>query len=323
MNRVKLSTVLAASLFSLGAFAAEYNISFQSYYPSSMLQAEREFAKEVNENSEGRIEIKVYSGGELVDSSEILAAVKADVIQMGRGMGHHFTEQSIGGIESGLPLAWMSIDEAEKIYTEDGLFDLVSEEYDNRGVHYLGPIWAAPYHFLSKRPMNSLEDLKNMKIRAVGASGKMLKELGVNVVSMPPEDIYLALTTGQIDGVLYGTAFEYKETKYYEAARFFNKTPVLNPIVDTLIINDDLWNNLDDDLKNIVNEASAKLRVSYYNWLASEDEKTIEELFRNTSTEFSDEDISAMKEAALKIWEQEAQRSTNNKKAVDILKNNL
>lgn len=319
-NKIKLTLGSILGIFSCQLFAAGMTINLQTYYPASMTNAEKEFAEAVKEKTKGEIEVKIYSAGELVGTGDILSAVESNTIQMGRAMGHHYTEQVIGNIEGGLPMAWLGIDEAEDIYFEKGLFELVREEYNNHGVEYLGPVWIGPYHILSKRPINSLDDLRKMKIRAVGASGKVLADLGVSVVSMPPEDIYLALTTGQIDGVLYGSPFEFKETKYYEAARFFLETPIVSPITDSLIINKDLWAQLTEEQKNAINEAAERFRYSYYEWLAAEDEKALDELFRNTKTKLSEQDIEEMRASAIKVWETEAVRSKNNERAIQILK---
>ncbi|WP_319547499.1 TRAP transporter substrate-binding protein DctP, partial [Desulfogranum marinum] len=313
-NLLLLVCIVSALTLPSLSFGEEFTIKLQSYYPAGMLDAEKKFAAMVAKESKGKIKVVPYSGGELVPSSQILSAVKTGTIGMGRGMGHHFTETPIGPIESGMPLAWTSPEEAQAIFFEHGLKNIIEQEYAQHGVKYLGPVWAAPYHFLSKRPIRSIEDMRTMKIRAVGASAKMLNKLGVKTVSMPPEDIYLALTTGQIDGVLYGSAFEYKTTKYYEGARFFNTSPVLDPIVDNLVINLELWNSMPKDLQDVVQKAADKFRAGYYAWITDKDEATINELFKNTNSAFSEEDMKQMTAAALSVWEEEAKKSEANAK---------
>jgi TRAP-type C4-dicarboxylate transport system substrate-binding protein len=315
-----LAMVVSLTAGPVVAVGAEFTIKLQSYYPAGMMDAEKQFADKVIKESGGRVKVAPYSGGELVPSSQILSAVKSGTIGMGRGMGHHFTETPIGPIESGMPLAWTSADEAQAIFQDHGLKKIIAAEYEKHGVKYLGPVWAAPYHFLGKRPIRSIDDMRKMKIRAVGASAKMLSKIGVKTVSMPPEDIYLALTTGQIDGVLYGSAFEYEETKYYEGGRFFNTTPVLDPIVDNLVINKKLWDAMPEDLQEIVQKAADEFRWSYYRWITKQDKATVDKLFKNTSTSFSKEDMQQMTKAALTVWDEEAKKSPANQEAVDIIK---
>ena len=120
--------------------------------------------------------------------------------------------------------------------------------------------------------------------------------------------------------MLYGSAFEYKETKYYEGGRFFNTTPVLDPIVDTLVINQEVWDSMPKDLQVIVQKAADEFRGAYYEWITAQDKDTINELFKNTSTSFSPEDMKQMTQAAISVWEAEAQKSPANKEAVEIIK---
>ncbi len=315
-----LSFALLATTSTVSAAGKVHTLKLQSYYGTNMLNAEKEFAALVEKKSKGTVRIEVYSGGELVPSSQILNAVKTGTIDMGRGMGHHFTESKIGSIESGLPMSWTSADEAEAIYEKYGLRKVIAEEYAGLGVKYLGPVWAAPYHFLGKRPINSVGTMRSMKIRAVGASAKMLKKLNINPVNVPVEDIYLSLTTGQIDGVLYGSAFEYKETKFYEGARFFNNSPILDPIVDTLVINPKSWDALSKEQQTILQDAADELRWSYYRWITGQDQETLKALFKNTTTNFSEKDMGEMTRAALSVWNEEAAKSPRNKTAIEIIK---
>ena len=315
-----LMIMILATATAVSAKEQNFTLKLQSYYGTNMLQAEKAFAKAIEENSKGTIKVEVFSGGELVPSSQILNAVKTGTIDLGRGMGHHFTESKIGSVESGLPMAWTSAEDADAIYEKHGLRKIIAEEYGQLGVKYLGPVWAAPYHFLAKRPVNSLAVMRTMKVRAVGASAKMLKKVGVNPVNVPVEDIYLSLTTGQIDAVLYGSAFEYKETKFYEGARFFNATPVLDPIVDTLVINQKVWNDMSDNQRAVVQAAADELKWNYYKWIAGQDKATMNELFKNTTTRFSDADLKEMTRAAQDVWAEEAKKSDRNAQAIEIIK---
>ena len=266
------------------------------------------------------MEIQVFTGGELVGSANILKSVRSGMIDIGHGMGHHFSERKSGLIESGLPMSWMSEQEATELYDKRGLGKLFAEQYDKLGVVYLGPVWAAPYNTLSKKPIRSLDDMRKMKVRVVGASAKMLTALGVSCVNLPPEDIYMALTTGQIDAVVYGCAAEYKETKYYEAAGWLNMTPLIDPITDTLIINKKLWEKFPEASREAFRTAALETRTVYYDWAMDTSEDVINDIFKDKTTTFDDADQKALTKAALAIWEEEAKKSPDAQQAVEILK---
>ena len=323
MKKILKTVILSCAsvlILSHGAFAAEYNLKLQTYYPATMLTGINNFVNNVREMSNGRVEIQVFTGGELIASGNILKSVKSGMIAMGQGMGHHFTEMKIGTLESGLPMSWMSALEAQILYEYRGLKDIFVKSYEKAGVVYLGPTRAAPYNILTKTPVSSLDDLRKLKIRAVGATAKMLTLLGVSTVNLPTEDIYMALTTGQIDGVVYGNASDYKQTKFYEAAGYLNITPLIDPISDNLIINKKVWDKFPKDIQAIFRVAAEKACQDYYTWGENESLLVIAEIFKGKTTTFSTEDQKELMKAAVQIWDQEAKRSPEFAQGVEILK---
>ncbi len=315
-----LGALALPCLMAFPADAAEYNLKLQTYYSPTTATAAKFFADEVKKLTGGKVEIQVFTGGELVGSANILKSVRSGMIDIGHGMGHHFSERKSGLIESGLPMSWMSEQEATELYDKRGLGKLFAEQYDKLGVVYLGPVWAAPYNTLSKKPIRSLDDMRKMKVRVVGASAKMLTALGVSCVNMPPEDIYMALTTGQIDAVVYGCAAEYKETKYYEAAGWLNVTPLIDPITDTLIINKKLWKKFPEEIREAFRTAALETRTVYYDWAMGTSADVINEIFKDKTTTFDEADQKELTRAALTVWEEEAKKSPDAKQAVEILK---
>jgi TRAP-type C4-dicarboxylate transport system substrate-binding protein len=319
------TTILALFVLCLAvgpsAMAAEevYTFSYQSYYPAGNQHHITDFAKEVEEASKGRLQIKVYSAGELVSSANMLKAVRSGMLDMAHDCSMYFTELSIGAIGTGLPLAWMSAEEAEQIFSTV-LDKALEDDFAKAGTKYLGSMWAAPYHILSKTPINSLDDLRKMKIRSIGSSARMLNNLGVATVSMPPEDVYLAMATGQVDGCLYGAAFEYELNKFYEAAPYFCNTPITDPVVDVLIVNPKKWNKLPKDLQDVIIAAQKNLKWAYYNFGLKASKKSLETVFKGKTTTLSTQDIATMTAAAQQIWDEEAAKSPVHAKIIEALR---
>ena len=212
MKRLKIvflaALALGLALDTVSLAAPEYNLKLQTYYSPGNAEHIRSFAKDVETRSNGRIKITVFTGGELVSTPNVIKSVRGGMIDMGVTSGGQFTELTMGNIEGGLPMSWLSTAEAEALFDGQGLLELVAADYAKHGVKYLNVLWNAQYTILTKRPINSLADLRKCKIRATAGSAKMLQALGINTVNMPPEDVYLGLSTGQIDGALYGAPFE-------------------------------------------------------------------------------------------------------------------
>ncbi len=321
LTRTVLAVLGLCLVFCAPAFAEDqvYNLKLQTYYSPTTISHLENLAKSVDIASNGQIKIQLYTGGELVASANMLKGVQGGMIDMAQGCGAYYTELAIGPIEGGMPMAWMSPLEAQIIYDEMGLGKLVAEQYAKFDVVWLGTMWAAPYQILSKEPIKSLDDLRKMKIRAIGASAKMFQNLGVSTVNMPPEDIYLALSTGQIGAVLYGAAYEYQLNKYYEVAPYFVESPVLNPFVDSIIINKKVWDSMPANLQEILKNAVEMSRFAWYihcEYLGAEARAKI---FKEVTT-LPAEDQAAMTKAAVTAWDEEGAKSPENAKAVEIIK---
>ncbi len=316
-----LSILALCVLFGSTALAQEtYDLKLQTYYSANNISHLTGFAQEVEELSQGRIKIHVFSGGELVSTPNILKSIRSGMIDMGVTTGYQFTEVKMGDIEAGLPMAWLTPQEAEWIFDEGGLLELIAAEYAQHGVKYLNILWNAQFTILSKTPINSLNDLRGMKIRAMGGNAKMMQELGVSPVAMPPEDIYLGLSTGMIDACLYGAPFEYEMNKWFEVAPYILMTPVLDPVNDGIYISQKVWDSMPEDLQTILQEATQRLRWSYYNYGKSKDVGVLETIFKGKVTTLSEEDVAEMTRAAVAVWETEIAKGANNARAVEIIK---
>jgi TRAP-type C4-dicarboxylate transport system substrate-binding protein len=148
-----------------------------------------------------------------------------------------------------------------------------------------------------------------MKLRATTGPAKMFKRLDISTVYMKPEEMYLALSTGQIDGVLYGGAAEYKELSFPEVCPYYCTTFVVNPLTDNLLINQKLWDKLPPDLKGIIEAAAYKARFHYYNWVIGEEYKIREKFYKGKTTSLDADSVAKMTAAAQVIWEEEAAKS--------------
>jgi TRAP-type C4-dicarboxylate transport system substrate-binding protein len=328
---MKRIVVLALAVLTAGiygalpetAHAAEFNIRLSTYLSPNMAGPIKEIGKDLEVMSNGRIKVTAFAGGELVSSSDSLKAVKSGVIQIAHGSGYHWSESKFAPIEAGMPMTWASAVEADALWDQLGFFDIIKKGYDELGVHYLGPAYMAPYAITTKKPVKSIEDLKKMKIRASTGPAKMFAKLGISTVYMKPEELYLALSTGTLDGVLYGGAIEYKELSFPEVAPYYCSTFILNPITDAFIINKKFYAKLPADLKRIVDLSFYKARWNYYIWVMAQEYETRKAFYPGKVTTLSATDVEKLTEAAQIIWDEEAKGSPLNEKLVNILKNFL
>jgi len=74
------------------------------------------------------------------------------------------------------------------------------EEMKRQGLIYLGNIANAPYSLITKKPVRTLAEFKNLKVRSGGeAWGRWIEALGGVKVQLPATEAYQALSQGMLD----------------------------------------------------------------------------------------------------------------------------
>jgi TRAP-type C4-dicarboxylate transport system substrate-binding protein len=177
-----------------------------------------------------------------------------------------------------------------------------------------------PFDLLTKEPVNSLEDLKQMKIRATPSISKILQQFEIPTVFLPGSELYVGLSTGTIDGVIYAGTNEYLSMKLYEAAKHYTSLNMVSPgYTDEILVNMDKWKSLTDEQRKCIELAFAKHATKMHTWMVS---GSIDASATGhfVMSALPPEDSARLRKAAEVIWEEEAAKSERNKKAIDILK---
>ena len=96
-----------------------------------------------------------------------------------------------------------------------------------------------------------------MKIRAPGAYGKFLRNLGASPASLSWSEIYTSLATGVIDGSIGSNLIDHRDGNHAEVAKYMYRLPVAGAQTFPIIVNKQAWSKLSPDLQAIVRSASA------------------------------------------------------------------
>lgn len=211
----------------------------------------------IGEMSGGRIEVKVYGAGELVPAFEIFDAVSRGTAEMGHGSAYYWKGKSeaaqfFSTVPFGLTAqemnGWIYHGGGLELWTElYGKFGLVPAPAGNTGVQMGG--WF-------NKEINSVEDLKGLKMRIPGLGGEVLARAGGTPVNLPGGELFTALQSGAIDatewvGPYNDLAFGlYKAAKYYYYPGWHEPGTILEAM-----INKQVYDALPADLQSIVMNA--------------------------------------------------------------------
>lgn len=262
--------VLAFFLILSPAYSAEnvVKMDLNAVYGSTSFhtQGVMAFAKLVDQYSEGTVKITVHPGGALgFKGQELLKVVKDGQVPMSDIlMGVVAGSAHVFGISS-LPRLVKSFDEAAALYERSKpLYEKAAQKW-NQKMLYAAP-WP-PSGLVTKKPINSANDLESLKIRTYDKNGaEFLKVLGASPVSLPWGEVYSSLQTNMIEAVLT-SAESSKNGKFWEILSDFKAINYAFPL-NMVTINLDYWKSLSKAQQEAVLKAAAEIEAQQ--WKASE-----------------------------------------------------
>lgn len=185
-------------------------------------QADKEFARLVEEKTNGRIVIKVYDSEELGPENEILEQLQfggIDFARVSTGMAAQISPQ-LNVLQ--LPYIYSDSDHMWRVLNSD-IGDFFLESIEDKGL--IGLTWydaGARNFYNSVREIKTLADLGGLKVRVMENQllVDMAKALGIAVMAMPYGEVYSAMQRGIIDAAennypSYDTSRHYEVAKYY------------------------------------------------------------------------------------------------------------
>jgi len=226
----------------------------QSFLASNQ-ESYKEFVKfcdKLKVASNGRLEIKPFQTGAIVPPAEQWDAVKKGVIEMGLSYGAFWVGKTpVAGFSVGIPFTLRDIQDQYVLFQNLGLEDLVRANYAKQNIYFLRQLPCLSAVMTSRKPVESVADLKGIKVRATGMVGEMLAAAGAAVAFFPGPEIYGALEKGIVDAAVYGPLSTQYEMGFHEVTKYV----VMPPLAvegDEAIVNMDAWKALPDDLKMLL-----------------------------------------------------------------------
>jgi len=158
-----------------------------------------------NRAAHGEMEIELYFADQLVATGELFRAMQNGMIDAVQSddatMASPVDINVFGGY---FPFATRYSLDVPVLFKYYGLNEIWQEAYDEvRGVEWLGAGAWDPLHIFSKDPIRSLADMKGKRVFGVPTAGKFLSRYGLVPVTMPWDDIEVAIQTGELDGVAW------------------------------------------------------------------------------------------------------------------------
>ncbi|MES1947891.1 C4-dicarboxylate-binding periplasmic protein [Salinisphaera sp. C84B14] len=268
------------------------------------------------------MKLELHPADSLMGATEIFPAVSRGIIPMGyTSTGYIMDYVPTAGLAFTVPGVFRSTDEAVHFWMEDGFEELLKEEAAEHNVMYFTEK-LYPTSLILKKPVDSLAEFSQLKIRSAGLLQTFLSEVGPATTYIPGPEIYQALSTGVVDGAHWGAMQEANSLSLYETAKY-QMTPPLgigNP--EAWIINKDAFEALPDDVQKILVDTIEERFYSRTKEYAQQEEAIKAKLQETENVQVVElpQDVQdKMKQASATLRSQEAKRSENTAEAVRLL----
>lgn len=269
----------------------------------------QEFAKEVKEKTDGRLEITVYPGGELPYKAFDVVQI---VGQRNVELGDAYTGFIAGDIHLcdvfALPFLVDSLPDVEKAYDSvKGKFD---EIFKKRNCRVLFMYSWPPQTIWSVKPLSSLEDLKGRKMRGKSPSeNAVFKAFGAVPTTLESADLPTALQRKVIDGII-GTAFHNTGSGIADFLKY-GYLIKLHYALDFILVNRTAFDELPLDIQKIVTETAATYQKRMFQEVPVKLERVAREKVKSMGTVLVEPTQKDKKEGVKRLmlyWEEWAKR---------------
>jgi TRAP-type C4-dicarboxylate transport system substrate-binding protein len=248
----------AGTLAALTAGAtAQTKWNLPAAYPATNYHSENLawFAEQVKKATEGKLEITVHPGASLFKAPEIKRAVATGQAQMGEVLiSIHENEDPVFGMDT-IPFLASSFQQSYKLWLAQK--PAIAKKLDSQGVMVLYSVAWGPQGIYAKKEINSVEDMKGLKMRAYNVGTTRIAELvGGQAVTVQAAELPQALATGVVNAFMTSGSTGY-DSKVWETMTHWYDVQGWIP-KNIVMVNKAAFNGLPKDQQEAVLKAAAE-----------------------------------------------------------------
>jgi len=278
-------------------------MSWPKRFPGLGLGPEN-FAAMVNDMSGGRLVISVHGANTIVPALGVFDAVSSGSVEMGHSAAYYWSmnaQEFNGWINYGGGLAlW------RELYAP---YNLIPFPGGNTGVQMGG--WF-------NTEINSVADLKGLKMRIPGLGGEVFTRAGGTAVNIPGAELYNALQTGVIDATEWVGPYNdlaigfHQIAEYYYYPGWHEAGPALE-----FTVNKTAYESLPADLQKIIEVAAQAVNQDMLDEYQARSTTALVELKETYNVDirpFPKDVMSSFKGHAMAIYSEQSDRNDDFKR---------
>jgi len=177
-------------------------------------------AERVSQLTDGKFQIRPFQGGEIVPGQDVLDAVQKGTVQAGQTASYYYKGKNpVLAFDTAVPFGLTPRQHNAWMYHGGGN-DLIGSAYaDFNVLHFPCGNTGAQMGGWFRPEINSLADLRGLKMRIPGLGGEVMSRLGVTVQMLNPGEIYTALERGALDAAEWVGPYDDEKLGFHKITR--------------------------------------------------------------------------------------------------------
>ena len=151
--------------------------------------------------------------------------------------------------------------------------DIVAELTDRWNSKFFGPAFLPAYEFMGNKRIETVADMKGVKMRISGLNAKALQVFGAVPTMVTATEGYNALQRGTIDSFGFPYTYAFGSYKLYEVSKYVTEGLAMSGFMCLQTVNIDAWNKTPEAVRNALPAAQAAAIVAMIDAYAAADKK--------------------------------------------------
>ncbi|BAU74418.1 TRAP transporter substrate-binding protein [Metapseudomonas furukawaii] len=275
-----------------------------------------------NKAANGEMEIQLYFADQLVPTGELFRAMQKGTIDAVQSDDDSIAAPVDVAVFGGyFPFATRYSLDVPTLFHQWGLNAIWEEAYaEVKGVTWLGAGSWDPCNFATVEPIRSLADLKGKRVFTFPTAGKFLARFGVIPVTLPWEDVEVAVQTGELDGIAWSGITEDYTVGWANVTKYFLTNNISGAWIGSYFANSERWAEVPEHLKVLFRLCMDSSHYYRQHWYWGGEAKLRVEGTKLKLTSIPAEEWKTVEAEAHKFWDEIAKTSPRCAKVVEIFK---
>ena len=179
-------------------------------------------SKRVAQLTNGKFNIRVFAGGEIVPALQVMDAVQAGTVEMGHSASYYYFGKDPTFAFDGVVPFGLNSRQQSAWFDQGGGRQLLRDFFKDYGIiNFQGGNTGAQMGGWFRKEVKSVRDLSGLKMRIGGFAGRVMQKLGLVPQQIAGGDIYPALEKGTIDAAEWIGPYDDEKLGFNKVAPFY------------------------------------------------------------------------------------------------------